>query len=321
MQFTDLLHFLHSRGGEQIALCGSVLPAQVVRTDGVTGFIAIGGDGPSHSELAERGLAPLTVNDAAAGSIDAVIVVDEGSFPLSMRALEPLARRDAIIVPLNPDWIVPQSLREMTAMELAWQTTADVNYASRSGLRGHYVEFGTFWGRSFFPAYFRYRGWLDGRFYAFDSFAGLSTPLDLEVEYTAGDFSAGAYACNRRTFEAVAALLAMPPDRLVVVDGFYAETLVERDPAQYGLDDESVSVCVIDCDLREPTAQVLEFVTPLLQPGALVYFDDWRLCRASRKVGERAAALSWLSRHPNFELVELHRDSWQHQWFIFQREA
>ena len=83
----------------------------------------------------------------------------------------------------------------------------------------------------------------------------------------------------------------------------------------------SVSVCVIDCDLYEPTLQALEFVTPLLEQGGLIYFDDWRLCRASAEVGERGAALTWLARHPEFELVELHRELWQHQWYILQRRS
>lgn len=80
-------------------------------------------------------------------------------------------------------------------------------------------------------------------------------------------------------------------------------------------------MCVIDCDLREPTEQVLRFVTPLLEVGALLSFDDWRLTRASAEVGERAAALAWLRQHPDFELIELHRESWQHQWFIFQKKS
>ncbi len=58
---------------------------------------------------------------------------------------------------------------------------------------------------------------------------------------------------------------------------------------------------------------------PLLEDGALVYFDDWRPFRASRSVGERAAALNWLSHNPGFELVEFDSDAWQHQWFIFTR--
>jgi hypothetical protein len=55
----------------------------------------------------------------------------------------------------------------------------------------------------------------------------------------------------------------------------------------------------------------LEFVTPLLEDGALLYFDDWRLCRANNVVGERAAALDWLARNPDVELIEFDRDAWQ----------
>ena len=53
----------------------------------------------------------------------------------------------------------------------------------------------------------------------------------------------------------------------------------------------------------------------------MLYFDDWRLCRASPDAGERAAALQWQQDHPDLELIEFHRDDWQHQWFIFQRRA
>jgi hypothetical protein len=65
--------------------------------------------------------------------------------------------------------------------------------------------------------------------------------------------------------------------------------------------------------------QVLNFVTPLLEDGALIYFDDWCLCPASSKIGERAAVLRWLASNPRIELIEFDRDTWQHQWFIFQR--
>ncbi len=255
---------------------------------------------------------------AARPGIDAVVGLDNAGFGPVVRAAEPLTRRDVLIVPADPGAIVDSVLRESDAMQAAWHTTQDANYVARCALRGHYLEFGTWYGRSFFANYYRYRHWLNRRFYAFDSFAGLSQPLPLETEYTGGDFYAGGYACNLRTFEAIADLVDMPRERLRIVPGFYGETL-RRDPKEYGLAPGTVSVCVIDCDLREPAEDVLRFVTPLLEPGALIYFDDWRLTRASAQVGERAAALAWLREHPEFELIELHRDAWQHQWFIFQK--
>jgi hypothetical protein len=262
-----------------------------------------------------------TCGDATGLPLDAdgVVIVDADAFRGLMRTLEPLARRGCLILPASRDWVVPQELRDGDAMYSAWKTTSAANYAARCNLKGHYLEFGTFWGSSFFPNYFRLRHWLRGSFFAFDSFRGLSTPRADETLFTGGDFQEGAYCSNERSFAALADFLGVSSDRFSVIPGFFNETLSRVSPAKYGLKPGSVSVCYIDCDLREPTEQVLDFVTPLLEEGALIYFDDWRLCRASRHVGERAAALNWLAHNPHFELVEFDRDAWQHQWFIFSR--
>jgi len=253
------------------------------------------------------------------GDADGVVIVNAGAFRGLMRTLEPLARRNCLILPADRDWVVPEELRRSDAMHSAWKTTSAANYVARCNLKGHYLEFGTFWGGSFFPNYFRLRHWLSGSFFAFDSFRGLSTPQTAEALFTGGDFQEGAYCANERSFVALADFLEVPPERFTVTSGFFRDTLNGVLPGKYRLEPRSVSVCYIDCDLREPTEQVLDFVAPLLEDGALVYFDDWRLCRASRSVGERAAALQWLSRNPGFELIEFHRDAWQHQWFIFSR--
>ncbi len=253
--------------------------------------------------------------------IGGLVISDFGGFRGLMRLLEPLSRRNYIILPADPDWVVPRPVREGDAMYAAWNTSAAANYVARCNLRGHYLEFGTFWGGSFFPNYFRFRHWLHGNFLAFDSFQGLSEPRPNETRFTGGDFAQAAYCSNERSFIAMGELLGVAPERLRVVGGFFSQTL-EGVPAQtYGLTPGSVSVCYIDCDLKDPTKQVLAFVAPVLEEGALVYFDDWRLCRASGEVGERAAALEWLDRNPGFELIEFDRDHWQHQWFIFQRRA
>lgn len=175
-------------------------------------------------------IGPLLMRD----DVDAVVVRDTKNFGAIMRAAEPLSRRGVLVVPSDPDAIVDPALRTADAMYAAWQTTQDANYVARCALRGHYLEFGTWYGRSFFANYFRYRHWLNGRFYAFDSFAGLSQPLPLETEFTGGDFYAGGYVCNLKSFEAIAELVDMPRERLRVIPGFYDETLC-RDPKDYGL--------------------------------------------------------------------------------------
>lgn len=250
----------------------------------------------------------------------AVIIIDRAFMPQLMRWMEALAKTDTFIVPSNPEWLISADLRRLSLHEAVFKTTNAASYLGQSGMKGHYLEFGTFWGWQFLPAYATYQQILSGRFYAFDSFQGLSTPDPLETTYTP-DFQEGNYCCNQQTFEIMAEYAGCDASRLAVVPGFFSDTLVGRRGSDYGIEPESVSVCVIDCDLEEPTRQVLDFVTDLLEPGALLYFDDWRYCRASPEVGERGAALRWLKDNPAIELVEFDRTRWQNQWFVFQRRG
>jgi O-methyltransferase len=103
------------------------------------------------------------------------------------------------------------------------------------------------------------------------------------------------------------------------VPGFFDKSLTQAKAEQLGIAPKSLSVVRIDCDLLAPTMSVLEFIAPLLDDGALVYFDDWRLCRSDPNVGERGAVLKWLDANPSFELVDFPSIHWQHQWFIFHR--
>ena len=262
------------------------------------------------------GLKTLDLKQTTPNDVDCIIVFDRVKFDWALRYLEVPILKGIVVTLAHLDSAIAAPLRNTTKQEaLSWIPT---EYVARSGLTGHYLEFGVYWGRSFFSNYFRFKEWLEGDFYAFDSFAGLSQPLPQETEYTGGDFRQNTYAFNLPSFKLLSQRLEIEKDRIQLVPGFYEESL-RRAPSHSGLTDNSVSVCVIDCDLREPTAHVLDFVAPLLQKGALLYFDDWRLCRASAEVGERAAAVRWLAQHPEFELIELHRDHWQHQWFIFQK--
>ena len=310
---------LRKHGARHIAVCSAVRNLALLSGYFDLGFAAVVPD-PDDSELSRPPFRERTYSlSDVPPEIDGLIIVDAEGFRALMRRLEPLARRGCLILPALSDWVVPRSLREGDAMHTAWNTTAAANYLARCNLKGHYLEFGAFWGASFFPNYFRFRHWLRGSFFAWDSFRGLSAPHPDETRFTGGDFQAGAYCSNDRSFAALADLLGMPQDRLSIIPGFFEKTLQGVSPSTYNLEAGSVSVCYIDCDLKEPTTQALNFAGPLLEPGALLYFDDWRLCRGSRQVGERAAALEWLDNNPDIELVEFDREAWQNQWFIFQR--
>lgn len=275
---------------------------------------------PGEARLKTAGNLPVYLPRDLPGlrGIDAVVVLCTGDFALAARQCEQFLRADVLFVPGAREAVTPEPVRKTTPEE--WVVRSSIlTYLQVSGLRGHFAEFGTFWGRAFFASYFELQHWLEGKFFAFDSFAGLSDPLALEKEYTSGDFKKGAYGFSHDSFRALASILGLPAERIITVPGFFDQSLTRETASELGLKPKSISVCRIDCDLLDPTSCVLEFIAPLLDDGALVYFDDWRLCRADPNIGERGAVARWLKAHPAFELVDFPSTHWQHQWFIFHR--
>jgi hypothetical protein len=196
-------------------------------------------------------------------------------------------------------------------------------YISRSNLRGSFAEFGTYFGRSFYKAYLLMNQQLDGKFWAFDSFGGLPPTKAQEAEFTKGDFTEGRYFCNEGSFRSIGRMLFPDDkninDRIKVAKGYYSESLDGHTIADYGIPEQSISYCSIDCDLFDATLSVLRFIAPALQNGAVMYLDDYRMARAAKEASLYHAVKVWLGENPSYELIDLHRDHWQHQYVIFNR--
>lgn len=122
-----------------------------------------------------------------------------------------------------------------------------------TGSRPLYLEFGVYRGRTL-------RYWTahvhlpDARFVGFDSFEGL--PEDWQPDAQRGSFAVGG-----------------PPQiddpRVSFEVGWFDKTLPGWQPPPH-----DQLVVNIDCDLYSSTRCVLEWLTPHLEPGTLVYFDD-----------------------------------------------
>jgi hypothetical protein len=178
---------------------------------------------------------------------------------------------------------------------------------SRIELEGDYLEFGVFRGDTFRNAIRAarqgYRATKErrfpGRFFAFDSFAGLprvpSTGRGANI-YAEGEFSASRAAFERN----LGTLLQRYP--IEIVPGWFEETLTPQTSQRLGL--RQAAFVNIDCDLYESTVPVLRFVRPLLQTGTVLYFDDWFSQRGSMDDGEARAAREWLEREPSVRLVD-----------------
>jgi O-methyltransferase len=178
---------------------------------------------------------------------------------------------------------------------------------SRIELEGDYLEFGVLRGDTFRNAVLAaqqgYRatkeGSFPGRFIAFDSFAGL--PRVRSMGDGVNPYATGEFSASRADFEKnLGTLLDRFP--IEIVSGWFDETLT-ADTAQRLALHKAVFIHV-DCDLYESTVPVLEFVTPFLQTGTILFFDDWFSYRGSMEHGEPRAAREWLERHPAIRLVD-----------------
>jgi hypothetical protein len=184
---------------------------------------------------------------------------------------------------------------------------AAFHYLSRNQIEGDYLEFGVYRGETFRNAIraagqgFRGspQGRFAGRFLAFDSFAGL--PPVASMEEGSNPFRVGEFAASRVDFErTVGRLLRHHP--VEIVPGWFEDTLTEETAERLRL--HRAAFVNIDCDLYESTVPVLRFITPLLQTGSVVYFDDWFSYRGSMQDGEPRAASEWLAAHPHIHLVD-----------------
>lgn len=162
---------------------------------------------------------------------------------------------------------------------------------------GQYFEFGVYEGRSMIAAYKNAaRTNRSFRFYAFDSFEGL--PASAEG---GRKFPKGKYACSEEHFRKNLARAGVDNRRVTTIAGFFGDSLTED--LQQELVNEKGAIVWIDCDLYDSTVPVLEFITPLIQTGTILCFDDWFSYGGDPSRGEIRATREWLDSTPSVKLT------------------
>jgi O-methyltransferase len=206
-------------------------------------------------------------------------------------------------------------------------------------IKGDYLEFGTFQGGSFIQAWralsraqaevmqgggrssdkdrqAAQANWADMRFFGFDSFEGLSQPKDTDADTLA--FEAGKFACSEAEFRSRVTAAGVDPRRVTTVPGWFDQSLTDATRARLNL--RRAALVHIDVDLAEPAALALEFVTPLLQEGTVIVFDDWYCYRGRPDRGEQLAFRDWLARHPEWQATEYQKEGpWRNSFLIHAR--
>jgi hypothetical protein len=196
-----------------------------------------------------------------------------------------------------------------------------MDYASHS-VEGDYLEFGVSTGRTFVAAWEHAQraGLARMRFFAFDSFRGLPEARGVDaLGFQHAAFEAGAYACSDEEFRALLKRRGVDASRVTLVPGWYSEVLNPATASTLPL--KTAAVVWIDCDFYESTVSVLDFLTPYVQDGTLLVFDDWFCFRGDPERGEQRAFREWLERNTSIRATELLRFGWHGTSFILRRPA
>lgn len=139
------------------------------------------------------------------------------------------------------------------------------------GISGEYLEFGVFKGASLLHAQKQADalGLESMRFIGFDSFQGLPPEPEQRVEM----FYEGQYSCAEGQVRTWLSQHGADWDRLILVPGFYEDSLTVKTKAELGL--TKCAVAMLDCDIYSSTKFALTWLDDVIEPGSIVILDDW----------------------------------------------
>lgn len=93
--------------------------------------------------------------------------------------------------------------------------------------------------------------------------------------------------------------------RFRLIDGFFKDSLTQ----ELQLSIKDLIYVNIDVDIHSSTKEVLNFILPLLRPGVIIYFDDWKdpKDKYDGKWGEHLAWEEFIEENPqvNYKTVEV----------------
>ncbi len=169
---------------------------------------------------------------------------------------------------------------------------AAFNFVQHEGIDGDYAEFGVFEGRLVSAAWEAIQRYgLRASIHAYDGFEGLPAAQGLDED---GPFKQGQFRSPKRVFETETRRI--PADRLTVTEGLFDASLPRAEKHR-------LAVAWVDCDLYESTVPVLDFLTPQLQDGSVLVFDDWFCFHGRPDRGEQRACSEWLDANPEISLI------------------
>ena len=148
------------------------------------------------------------------------------------------------------------------------------DFLSANEIGGDYFEFGCHRVRTFRMALTeaRRKNFEHMHFVAFDSFEGLPPA---ESEPGVRTWTKASLATSQNAFMALVEKHGIYTDRVSTVPGFFSDSLTDDLAARLAGEGRKVGFACVDCDLYESAVPVFRFLDRLLQPGSLIYIDDY----------------------------------------------
>ena len=191
-----------------------------------------------------------------------------------------------------------------------WFYRCALDYIIDNDLDGSYFEFGIHRARTFTMAmsldkfYANNKGATGGalipkigggyfqEYIAFDSFEGFPTGTKA-LEHPI--YSSGHVRTEEDDFLNLLKTYGQSTDRVRLVRGFYAESLTAERAEEFRGRKTRASLVCIDCNLYESYRDALAWCDEFLQPGTIIYLDDFNTFRAQPDRGPRRAWNEYLA--------------------------
>jgi O-methyltransferase len=109
----------------------------------------------------------------------------------------------------------------------------------------------------------------------------------------------------------------VPLSRTVIVEGWFENTCVAETANKHAI--RKAAIVWLDADLYSSTKSALSFITPFLQDGTILIFDDWYSFKGSPYFGVQKAFYEWSksdSLENSFIFHEYHKEGWKRISFI-----
>lgn len=190
-----------------------------------------------------------------------------------------------------------------------------------NGQPGTFLEFGVYGGRTFeYLAIQILDKSPQSKLYGFDSWKGLpkeTLGVWFPERHSKGKMATPACAVVRKLSELN--IKVGQDDRFHLISGFFCNSLTHKLQATIN----NLIFVNVDVDIHSSTIELLEFITPLVQIGTVIFLDNWadpNDCKIRNdKWGEHLAFEQWLEKNPSIKVSEHDINFLNQRWFEVEK--